>query len=120
MPIVSHSDVASEPFKGGATYQTVVGDADGSTPIRLGIQTSPPGYRTAVHSHPYMETITILEGKGEAWLEGSDDIVPLRPGMTLVLPANVRHWFGTTGDEPLVTLGVHASPDRIVDVHDST
>ena len=117
MPIVNLEDVSEEQFTGGATYKTVVGDENGSTPIRLGVQTSPPGYKTPVHSHPYMETITILEGQGEAWMETEDGVVALQPGMTLVLPPNVRHWFRTTGDTPLVTLGVHASPDRIVDVH---
>ncbi len=52
MPVVHHSNVTAEPFKGGATYQTLIGDEQGSMPIRVGIQTSPPGYKTAVHSHP--------------------------------------------------------------------
>jgi quercetin dioxygenase-like cupin family protein len=118
MPVVYHDDVASEPFKGGATYQTLVGDAQGSTAIRVGIQTSPPGYKTPLHSHPYLETITVLDGEGEAWLQGSDAIVPLKPGVTLVLPANVRHWFRATGDRQLKTYGIHASPHRIVNIHD--
>lgn len=117
MPIVELDDVAPEPFKGGATYQTIVGDNEGTTPVRLGVQTSPPGYRTALHSHPYMETITVLEGQGEAWIDDGRGVVGLKPGATLVLPPNVRHWFGATGDRPLVTLGVHASPHRVVDVH---
>jgi len=50
MPIVRHSDIAAEPFKGGATYLTLVGDAQGMTPIRVGIQNSPPGYKTLTHS----------------------------------------------------------------------
>ena len=87
MPVVYHDNVPSEPFRGGATYQTVVGDQQGSTPVRLGIQTSPPGYRTPLHSHPYMEALMILEGAGEAWIEGSDDLIALAPGMTLVFPA---------------------------------
>jgi hypothetical protein len=45
MPVVRHSDIAAESFKGGATYQTLVGDAQGTTPIRVGIQNSPPGYK---------------------------------------------------------------------------
>ena len=117
MPVVRHSDVPGSPMKGGATYQTLIGDEQGSTPIRIGIQTSPPGYKTAVHSHPYMETITVLEGHGEAWIEGSDELVSLKPGVTLVLQSRLRHWFRATGDGPLKTYGVHASPHRIVDVH---
>jgi len=120
MGLIHHDNVAREAFKGGARYQTVVGDQQGSTPIRLGIQTSPPGYRTPLHAHPYMETITILEGAGEAWIAGSDDIIELAPGMTLVLPANIQHWFSATGDTPLVTLGVHASPYRIVEIADQS
>ena len=117
MPVVRHSDVPGLPMKGGATYQTLIGDEQGSTPIRVGIQTSPPGYKTALHSHPYMETITVLEGQGEAWIEGSEDLVFLKPGVTLILQPRLRHWFRATGDSPLKTYGVHASPHRIVDVH---
>jgi hypothetical protein len=40
-------------FVGGATYRTIIGDDTGAgLPIRTGIQTSPPGYATRVHSHP--------------------------------------------------------------------
>lgn len=119
MPAVHHSKVAPESLKGGATYQTLVGDREGSTAIRVGVQTSPPGYKTALHSHPYMETITVLDGQGEAWLEGGTELVKMQPGVTLVMPSNVRHWFRALGDGPLVTLGVHASPHRIVNVHDA-
>lgn len=118
MPVVYLRDVASEAFKGGATYQTLVGDERGSTPIRVGIQTSPPGYKTPLHSHPYMETITVLEGQGEAWLQDSQDLIPLKPGVTLVLRPNVRHWFRATGHLPLKTYGIHASPHRIVNAHE--
>jgi mannose-6-phosphate isomerase-like protein (cupin superfamily) len=118
MPVVYHENVPSEPFRGGATYQTVVGDDQGSTPVRLGIQTSPPGYRTPLHSHPYMEALMILEGTGEAWIEGREELIALAPGMTLVFPANVRHQFRTLGQAPLKTLGVHSSPLRVVIVHE--
>jgi quercetin dioxygenase-like cupin family protein len=118
MPVVHHAKVASETFKGGATYQTLVGGQGGS-PVCIGIQTSPPGYKTAVHSHPYMETITVLEGQGEAWMEDSKDLIPLEPGVTLVLLPNTKHWFRATGDAPLKTYWVHASPQRTVYVQDS-
>lgn len=117
MPIVNEADVPAEPFKGGATYKTIVGDAEGSTPLRVGIQVSPPGYRTPLHSHPYMEVITVLEGRGEAWIEGMAAPVAIAPGTTLVLQPGERHWFGATGDAALKIVGVHASPRRIVDVH---
>jgi mannose-6-phosphate isomerase-like protein (cupin superfamily) len=117
MPVVVHDDVSFDPFNAGATYQTVVGDAQGSTPFRLGIQTSSPGYRTPLHSHPYVEALTIVEGDGEAWMEGVD-VFPIKPGMTLVFPAHVRHWFRALGTRPLKTYGIHASPHRIVIEHE--
>ena len=119
MPVVHHANVPFEHFRGGATYQTVIGDPEGSTPIRLGIQTSPPGYKTTLHSHPYLESVTVLEGIGEAWIDGNEDQIALVPGVTLVFPPNVRHQFRALGSEPLITLGVHASPHRIVIVDES-
>ena len=59
-------------FVGGATYKTILADDTAAgLPIRTGIQTSPPGYQTRVHSHPYAETLTVIAGRGEAWLDGA-------------------------------------------------
>jgi quercetin dioxygenase-like cupin family protein len=117
MPVVLHADVPCESVPGGATYQTLVGDSQGSTAIRIGIQTSPPGYRTFLHSHPYMQVITVLEGRGEAWMQDFDRLIALTPGVTLVIPANVQHWFGASGSEPLKVYGVPAAPHRIVHLY---
>jgi mannose-6-phosphate isomerase-like protein (cupin superfamily) len=117
MQVIYHKDVARQDFPGGATYQHLVGDEAGSTPVRLGVQTSEPGYETPYHSHPYMEILTIIAGTGVAWCEGVEGTVELAPGMTVVLPAGKRHAFRVTGTSPLVTHGVHASPHRIVEVH---
>ena len=117
MPAIRHADIPVEPFRGGSTYQTVVGNAEGTTPVSIGIQTAPPGYKTALHSHPYMEIITVLEGEGEAWLEDGAGIVKLEPGVSLVMPAGVKHWFAATGLAPLRVMGVHAAPLRTVETH---
>ena len=119
MPVVHHDDVPKVLLRAGMTYQTLVGDELGSTPVRVGIQTSTPGSKTPLHSHPYLEVLTVLEGQGEAWTVGTDKLVPLAPGVTLVLPTNLKHWFRATGDRPLITYGVHASPHRIVNIHEA-
>ena len=116
--IVRHETVPPEDFPGGATYRTIVGDDAGSTPVRCGIQTSPPGYATPNHAHPYDEILTVLDGTGEAWIEGEDETVALKAGMTVVFPAGVAHGFRATGAAPLVTYGIHASPDRIVEIRE--
>ena len=108
------------PFTGGATYRPIVGDDTGEgLPIRTGIQTSPPGYCTAVHSHPYVETLMVLEGRGEAWLDGEAEKVAMEPGVTVVLPANRPHAFRVVGDRPLVTFGIHTFGKRIVNYKDA-
>ena len=117
--VILHDDVRLENFPGGATYQTLVGDQEDAPPVRIGIQTSPPGYATPFHSHPYTEILTILDGEGVAWMDGGDDTA-LKPGMTVVLPAYLRHGFRVTGETPLVTYGLHISPDRIVHIHDGS
>lgn len=104
-------------FGPGAFYQTLIGDGD--TPVRTGIQTSQPGYATAMHSHPYVELLFIIEGRAEAWLEGEeDDPVALGPGDCIALPADVPHAFRVVGDEPMRLLGIHANPDRVVNYLD--
>ena len=114
--VVRHDALEEEVFPGGATYRTLVGDDAGSTPVRCGIQTSPPGYATPEHAHPYMEVLTVLSGAGEAWAEDRPGPIDLAPGVTLVFRAGRAHGFRVTGDAPLVTYGVHASPDRIVEI----
>jgi quercetin dioxygenase-like cupin family protein len=116
LTLIRHAERPSVAFSGGATYQPIIGDDTGAgLPIRTGIQTSPPGYQTRLHSHPYAEVLTVLEGRGEAWLAGEDGVVALEPGVSIVLPANRVHAFRVVGEKPLVTYGIHTFGKRIVD-----
>jgi quercetin dioxygenase-like cupin family protein len=120
--VIRESERPEVPFVGApgeATYRTIIGDdTGGGLPIRTGIQTSQPGYQTRVHSHPYVETLTVLSGRGEAWLDGESGRIALEPGVTVVLPANRPHAFRAVGHEPLVTLGIHTFGKRIVNYRD--
>jgi len=54
LTVTRHDERPTVAFPGGATYQPIIGDDTGAgLPIRTGIQTSPPGYQIALHSHPY-------------------------------------------------------------------
>jgi quercetin dioxygenase-like cupin family protein len=115
LTVIRHAERPTVAFAGGATYQPIIGDDTGAElPIRTGIQTSPPGYRTPLHSHPYAEVLTVLEGRGEAFLAGEEGVVSLEPGVTIALPADRVHAFRVVGNQPLVTFGIHASGKRIV------
>ena len=117
MPIlIRHAERPNVTFPGGVGYCPVVGDDNGAgVPVRTGIQTSPPGYETRPHSHPYVELLTVLEGEGEAWVDGESGVIKLEPGVTIALPAGRVHSFRTVGERPLVTFGIHISEQRIVD-----
>jgi quercetin dioxygenase-like cupin family protein len=102
-----------------ASYQPIIGDDEGTTPIRTGIQTSQPGYVAPMHSHPYLEILHILDGTAEAWFEGHEDQkVVLGEGDTIALPPGVPHTFRVVGDKALRLLGTHVSPRRIVNYRD--
>src|SRR6516162_10280383 len=115
LTVIRHAERPVVTLPGGAAYQPIIGDDTGEgMPIRTGIQTSQPGYATPLHSHPYAEVLTVLEGRGEAWLDGEDGVVPLEPGMSIAFPANRVHGFRTVGDQPLVTYGIHTFGKRVV------
>jgi len=117
--VVRLDETAVVKFGADAIYQPIIGDDEGSTPLRTGIQTSQPGYVAPVHSHPYMEVLHILDGVAEAWIDGQDDRkVTLRKGDTIAIPPGVPHSFRVVGDDVLRLLGPHASPTRIVESKD--
>jgi mannose-6-phosphate isomerase-like protein (cupin superfamily) len=117
--VVRIDQTKTVPFGPLAYYQPIIGDDEGTTPIRTGIQTSQPGYQAPMHSHPYIEILHILDGTAEAWFEGHEDAkVRLEKGDTITLPPGEAHTFRVVGDTPLRLLGTHVSPKRIVDYRD--
>lgn len=94
-------------------YNKLIGD--GVLPIFTGVQTCAPGYQTALHWHPYVEYLFVLEGVLEAWTEGQQD-QPTRLGVgdMIALPANTPHVFRNPGPSKLRLLGIHHSPERVV------
>ncbi len=119
MKVIRLAETEVVKFGPDAVYQLIIGDDEGTTPVRTGIQTSQPGYVAPVHSHPYMEILHILDGTAEAWIDGRDESkVRLEKGDTIALPANVPHSFRVVGDQALRLLGTHVSPKRIVTYKD--
>ena len=118
MKVIRLAETEVVKFGPDAVYQLIIGDDEGTTPVRTGIQTSQPGYATRVHSHPYVEVLTVVEGRGEAWLDGEEGTIAMAPGMTISIPAGRVHGFRVVGNKPLVTYGIHASGKRIVNYKD--
>jgi quercetin dioxygenase-like cupin family protein len=117
--VVRLEEVEVVKFGPSSVYQLIIGDDEGTTAIRTGIQTSQPGYEASMHSHPYVEILHILDGVAEAWFEGEEDSkILLRKGDTISLPPDKPHTFRVVGDEPMRLLGTHVSPHRIVRYRD--
>ena len=115
MKVVRLEDTERVSFGPLSHYQLIVGDDEGSTPVRTGIQTAQPGYAAPVHSHPYVEILHILDGVAEAWIDGEpSSAVVLRKGDTIAVPPETPHAFRVVGDVVLRLLGSLVSPRRIV------
>lgn len=66
----------------------------------LGVCTIFPGCRNPVHYHPNCEELLyMLSGTGEHSYD--DERIQLSTGMTVRIPAGVRHNFKNTGTEPI-------------------
>ena len=95
--------------------RVLVGDDAGSTPIRAALQTCQPGYDVPYHCHPYIEYLFVLDGSAAFTIEAdSVQKVELQKGDTVELHAGVWHAFTTSPTEVTRLLGIHLSPERIV------
>lgn len=95
--------------------RVLIGDESGSTPIRAALQTCQPGYDVPYHSHPYIEYLIVLEGSATFAIEVDGlQRVELHKGDTVELHPGVWHAFTTSPAEVTRLLGIHLSPERIV------
>jgi mannose-6-phosphate isomerase-like protein (cupin superfamily) len=77
----------------------------------VGLATILPGKHNPVHYHPNCEEVLyVISGEGLQSYDGQT--VALKAGMTIRIPANVKHNFTNTGTEILRTLVSFSSGDR--------
>ncbi len=65
--------------------------------MRATVVSFTPGARTAWHSHPVGQTLYCLSGVGRVQRDG-EAVHELRPGDTVLIPPDVRHWHGAAPD----------------------
>ena len=95
--------------------RVLIGDEEGSTPIRTALQTCQPGYDVPIHCHPYTEFLIVLQGAAEFRIEdGGTQTLMLRKGDLVELNPGVWHSFSAIGDEVTHLMGIHISPTRVV------
>ncbi len=77
----------------------------------VGLATILPGKQNPVHYHPNCEEVLyVLSGQGLHSYDGRT--IPLKAGMTIRIPAKVKHNLVNTGRETLRTLVSFSSGDR--------
>ena len=110
---IADTDVVS--YGPQSDLRVLVGDDAGSTPIRAALQTCQPGYVVPYHCHPYIEYLFVLEGSATFTIEVDGvQTVELGKGDTVELQPGVWHAFRTSRTEVTRLLGIHLSPERIV------
>jgi len=70
-----------------------------------------PGARTAWHSHPLGQTLHVISGVGRVQKAG-EAVREIRPGDTILIAPNERHWHGAAPAHGVVHLAVQqTAPD---------
>jgi quercetin dioxygenase-like cupin family protein len=77
-------------------------------PISAYVVNAPPGKGPPLHTHPYVETIFMIQGR--ATLTIGNETREVGPGGIAVVPANTPHRFVNSGDSFLRQIDIHASP----------
>lgn len=75
--------------------------------FQMGVTSFPPGTSIALHSHNCIEQVTVIEGAGEAELNG--ERLPARPYDTTQIAAGEVHRFLNTGDSVMRILWVYGA-----------
>jgi quercetin dioxygenase-like cupin family protein len=79
--------------------------------MRASVVSFTPGGRTAWHSHPVGQTLYCLSGAGRVQFEGQP-VQELRPGDTVQIPPDTRHWHGAAPDKLFAHLAMSELNDK--------
>lgn len=84
----------------------------GQAPARIGggTVTFEPGARTAWHTHPLGQTLIVTSGVGYVQQEGGRR-QEIRPGDSVWIPPNVRHWHGATATTAMTHIAIAEALD---------
>ena len=69
-----------------------------------------PGARTAWHTHPLGQTLFVISGVGRVQTKGGP-VREIRPGDTVWIPPNEKHWHGASPGNGMVHIAMHESLD---------
>ena len=71
-----------------------------------------PGARTAWHSHPFGQTLIVVEGSGWAQREGGS-VEEIRPGDVIWFDPGEKHWHGATRTTAMSHIAIQEARDGV-------
>ena len=89
----------------GTVWQDPVIEAPAPARLRAARVHFEPGARTAWHTHPLGQTLHVLAGLGRVQTEGGP-IHDIRPGDTVWIPPNEKHWHGAAPTHAMTHLAM--------------
>ena len=84
---------------------------EGPSRLRASRVTFMPGGRTNWHQHAVGQILHVLSGVGRYQLEGQP-VQEIRPGDTVVIPPNARHWHGSAPDTMMCHLAMSETDEK--------
>ncbi|HEV7367559.1 (R)-mandelonitrile lyase [Arenibaculum sp.] len=96
----------------GTAWQEPILEPAGPPRIRVAKVSFDPGARTAWHTHPLGQTLHVLSGIGRVQTWGGP-VREIRPGDTVWIPPEEKHWHGAAPDSAMVHLAMHEHLDGV-------
>ncbi len=108
--VVSLSHIRRQQLPGRELQWLVTPETIGAEKISMAVMDCPPGSTVRpLHSHKDIEEILfILEGEGEAWVDG--EVAAFSQGDAVLFPANSKHMVRNTGNTSLRTCSIFSPP----------
>ncbi|HHU51252.1 MAG TPA: cupin domain-containing protein [Firmicutes bacterium] len=108
--VISQAQAETQHLTGRDLTWIITEEAVGAKQMSIAIMhCSPHSVVRPLHAHEDIEeVILILEGEGEAWVDG--ETAKFKKGDAVFFPANSRHQVRNTGDTMLVTASIFSAP----------
>ncbi len=97
----------------GARIRILIGPEEGAGNFHMRHFEVEPGGCTPHHEHAYEHEILVLKGSGLATTIEGDR--PFKPGDVIFVPADEKHQFRNTGDEPCEFICLIPAPEQCAD-----
>jgi quercetin dioxygenase-like cupin family protein len=95
----------------GTVWQDPIVEAPAPARLRANRVTFEPGARTAWHTHPFGQTLFVVQGCGRVQSWGGP-VREIRPGDTVWIPAGEKHWHGAAPDTGMTHIAMQeATPE---------